>query len=266
MWSDIETEEDGFWTKLVENSIYNNPVTQGGYLIYEGVRWVLKQASPESASEKSFKLIPFPVSNPVVYHFHPVAFVEQVRRMFCCEVDISFQSGLTKERCDVVSSFSLSFLQKIGSLSENPQIIISSTIRTASQQANAMYTNLKNGNNIRYAAPGRAVVDVYNKKVANGKTETEILNKMIEKIKELQKVNKIVSRHCVSKESYNKLNVIDISFRYNRLKNPKDFIRQLAKETSVKKVIHPFSAMEQISKVSYDKHEPAVHVEIYQNN
>ncbi len=81
MWSDIETEEDGFWTKLVENSIYNNPVTQGGYLIYEGVRWVLKQASPESASEKSFKLIPFPVSNPVVYHFHPVAFVEQMRRM-----------------------------------------------------------------------------------------------------------------------------------------------------------------------------------------
>ncbi len=66
-------------------------MTQGGYLIYEGVRWVLQQATPESASEKSFKLIPFPVSNSVVYHFHPVAFVEQMKLLFsCCKADWSF--------------------------------------------------------------------------------------------------------------------------------------------------------------------------------
>ncbi len=106
MWSDIETEEDGFWTKLVDNSLYNNPVTQGAYLIYEGVRWVLKQASPESASEKSFKLIPFPVSNPVVYHFHPVAFVEQMRRM---EYRLILTEALRNEIIRTVSKFEGNF-------------------------------------------------------------------------------------------------------------------------------------------------------------
>jgi predicted chitinase len=38
--------------------------------------------------EEAIPLSPFPIANPVVYHFHPVAFVEQMRRMggcFCYE-------------------------------------------------------------------------------------------------------------------------------------------------------------------------------------
>jgi len=220
-------------------------------------------AAATKPKEEKQSLVPFPKS-PKVYHFHPIAFVEQMRMMSLANIDVSFQTVISKYRRSVVSKESIGLLKQIGSQSNNKKITISSTIRSSDNQANAMYTNLKKGRNIRYAAPGRAVVEVYKKATKDKKLKAVVLKAMKDKIEELQKENKIVSRHCVSKEAYATLNVIDISFKYGSLSNPKDFVRELAKEDKIKRIIHPFVGVETISKVSYDKNEPAVHIEVYQ--
>ncbi|GAF05860.1 hypothetical protein [Saccharicrinis fermentans] len=52
--------------------------TTGKYLKFEDSSWVSKT---DSSNESPVDLVAFPIDNPVVYHFHPVAFVEQMRRI-----------------------------------------------------------------------------------------------------------------------------------------------------------------------------------------
>lgn len=174
---------------------------------------------------------------------------------------VFFDSGLTEERKKVVSEFTIKLLEKAAENSSNDEVIITSTIRSTRKQAEIMYENENSGNHIRYASAGREIVAVFNKGKKDGEKKENIIIKMDDKIKELAKKDSRVSRHCVPIEVYNKNNIIDISFTRG-VKNPRDLIRELVKDSAVTKVIHPLSNVTPNSKISYDSNEPAIHVEI----
>jgi len=174
---------------------------------------------------------------------------------------VYFDSGLTEERVKVVSQFTISVLEKAAKNSTNDKLIITSTIRSTRKQAEVMYSNESNGNHIRYAAPGRAVIAVFNTGKSRGDSKEKIISDMDRKIKELSENGQRVSLHCVSKEAYNKNNIIDISYSRGA-KNPRDLIRELVKDPAVTKIIHPLNNVVSNSKIKYDTKEPAIHVEI----
>ncbi|WP_227625535.1 M23 family metallopeptidase [Geofilum rubicundum] len=77
IWEEIESRKGSYASKFVKGALLTNPLTTGGYLTYEGVKWLYRKFR----SDEEIPLSPFPVNNPVVYHFHPIAFVEGMRRM-----------------------------------------------------------------------------------------------------------------------------------------------------------------------------------------
>ncbi|WP_312076611.1 hypothetical protein [Chryseobacterium sp.] len=174
---------------------------------------------------------------------------------------VSFDSGLTEERVKVVSQFTISLLEKAAKSSANDKLIITSTIRSTRKQAEVMYSNENSGNHIRYAAPGRAVITVFNAGKNRGDSKEKIISDMDKKIKELSENGQRVSLHCVSKEAYSKNNIIDISYSRGA-KNPRDLIRELVKDPAVTKIIHPLNNVVSNNKIRYDAKEPAIHVEI----
>jgi len=124
-----------------------------------------------------------------------------------------------------------------------------------------MYNNESNGNHIRYAAPGREVIAVFNNGKKAGHSKEKIISDMDSKIKELSALGRRVSLHCVSEEVYKKNNIIDISYTRG-IKNPRDLIRELVKDPAVTKVIHPLNNVIANDKIKFDSKEPAIHVEI----
>lgn len=120
-------------------------------------------------------------------------------------------SGVNEEwRRNIISEKTKKILAYLAKEAGMNKIYITSTIRTAESQANAMY-----GQNIRYTAPGEAVKRVRDECKAKNMTKEQTISKMVEKIIELQKQNKKVSKHCVSTEQYNKINVVDIGLNSN---------------------------------------------------
>lgn len=174
---------------------------------------------------------------------------------------VTFDPGLTEERKNIVNSFTISLLERAAQNSSNKKIIITSTIRTSQQQAEAMYNNKSIGKDIRYAESGKKVIEIYNLGVKNGDSKEKIISDMKNKIEELTKEGKKVSKHCVSEETYAKNNIIDISYKRG-IKNPRDFIRELAKDSSVTRVIHPLNNVVINDKISYDPSEGAIHIEV----
>ena len=86
---------------------------------------------------------------------------------------------------------------------------------------------------------------------------------MDKKIIELSNQGKRVSLHCVSKETYAKNNIIDISYTRG-VTNKIDLTKELAKDDHITKIIHPFANLGTSGKLKYDSKEPAIHVEIKQ--
>jgi len=174
---------------------------------------------------------------------------------------VTFDPGLTEERKNIVNSFTISLLERAAQNSSNKKIIITSTIRTPQEQAEAMYNNESTGKHIRYAESGKKVIEIYNLGVKKGDSKEKIISDMKNKIEELAKEGKRVSKHCVSEEIYAKNNIIDISYKRG-IKNPRDFIKELAKDNSVTKIIHPLNNVIISNKISYDSSEEAIHIEI----
>jgi hypothetical protein len=176
---------------------------------------------------------------------------------------VTFDSDLEEDRKKIVSSKTIKILEKAAIASSNDSVIITSTVRSPRKQAEAMYTNENNGKHIAYAAPGREVIKVYNDgKSANLSKESIILN-MTNKINELSREGKKVSRHCVSDEDYAICNTIDVSFSKG-LKNPRDFINSLTDDSALSTIIHPLSGVISHPKVKYDNQEQAIHIQITQ--
>lgn len=120
-------------------------------------------------------------------------------------------SGVNEEwRRNIVSEKTKKILAFLAKEAGMNKIYITSTIRTAESQANAMYSQ-----NIRYTAPGEEVKRVRDECKAKNMRKEQTISKMVEKIIELQKQNKKVSKHCVSTEQYNKVDVVDIGLNSN---------------------------------------------------
>ena len=82
IWDDIAPKEKGFWSSWFEGLLATNPTTAPGYWTFKGARWVYDRAMEHFSEEVPLK--PFPANQPVVYHFHPIAFVEQMKRISDC--------------------------------------------------------------------------------------------------------------------------------------------------------------------------------------
>ena len=79
IWEDIAPKEKGFWSSWFEGLLATNPTTAPGYWTFKGAQWVYDRAMEHFSEEVPLK--PFPANQPIVYHFHPVAFVEEMKRM-----------------------------------------------------------------------------------------------------------------------------------------------------------------------------------------
>lgn len=174
---------------------------------------------------------------------------------------VYFDDGIIEDRRTIVSQTTIKILEKAAISSSNDKVIITSTIRFTKRQAEAMYSNESNGKHIRYASPGRAVLNVYKIGKANGQSKEKILSDMDTKIKELSLKGQRVSKHCVSDEVYANNNILDVSYSRG-IKNPKDFINELAKDSAVTKILHPLSGVASTGKIIYDTGEAAIHIEI----
>ena len=120
-------------------------------------------------------------------------------------------SGINEEwRRTIVSEKTKKVLAYLAKEAGMDKIYITSTIRTAESQADAMY-----GQNIKYTPPGEAVKAIRDECKTKKMSKEETIKKMVEKIIELQDKNQVVSKHCVSKSSYNKINVVDIGLNSN---------------------------------------------------
>lgn len=120
-------------------------------------------------------------------------------------------SGINEEwRRNLVSEKTKKVLAHLAKEAGMDKIYITSSIRTPEAQAQAMYNQ-----NIKYARPGEMVKAVRDACKAQNMSKEQTIKKMVEKIIELQEKNLVVSRHCVSKSSYNKRNVIDIGLNTN---------------------------------------------------
>jgi hypothetical protein len=177
------------------------------------------------------------------------------------EVKIEFDSSIPETLQQEVGTTTKTILKICGERSGNDKIMITSCRRTPEIQAEAMYTNLKNGRVIKYTSPGQQVTEVYNNMKKRGASKDKIIEAMVAKINSLITDNFIVSKHCVSITSYAELNVIDVT---KNLSNLTKFIQELADQSNVSQVIAPFVMKSSIPKVKYDANEPAIHIEIIQ--
>ncbi len=85
IWEGIEVRKSSYRTKFVNGALMSSPIIMGEYLIYKLGKWVYERMAYGDKKEEEIPLSPFPIANPVVSHFHPVAFVEQMRRIFLKE-------------------------------------------------------------------------------------------------------------------------------------------------------------------------------------
>ncbi|MDK9605692.1 lytic transglycosylase [Lelliottia wanjuensis] len=163
----------------------------------------------------------------------------------------------------LVSSKSLEILKGIMKTAGVHKITITSTLRTAQKQVDAMYTNMQS-KGIQsqlnyYAAPGRAVVRAGVDAGGNDiSKKEEVKLAMINKVIALQGEGKLVSRHCVSEEMYATRNVFDIS---------KNFSTKESVQLAFDKALNDYAESNDGFKfISPFKHsgEPAFHVEIEQ--
>lgn len=123
---------------------------------------------------------------------------------------VTYKGTLSKDK-HIVSEYSKSVIKMALKESGMTHAVITSTLRTPKEQAEIMLKNAKL--NLKdqfklYGANGDKVLSVYKKN--KSKKDSELITLMENKILELAKDQKRVSKHCVTKESYLKTNVIDI--------------------------------------------------------
>lgn len=176
---------------------------------------------------------------------------------------VKFRTDISEKLQSLVSAHSIDVIKGIMKSAGVHKITITSTLRTPEEQVEAMYNNMCNkgvqSQLDYYAAAGREVVLVG---IAVGgidkSKENQVKKAMIDKVNSLQKDGRLVSKHCVSLESYAQRNVFDISKRLLPVTLQRAFdkaITKYVKDNPGKvKYISPFE----------NRGEPAFHVEIVQ--
>lgn len=176
---------------------------------------------------------------------------------------VKFRTDISEKLQSLVSAHSIDVIKGIMKSAGVHKITITSTLRTPEEQVEAMYNNMCNkgvqSQLDYYAAAGREVVQVG---IAVGgidkSKENQVKKAMVDKVNSLQKDGRLVSKHCVSLESYAQRNVFDISKRLLPVTLQRAFdkaITKYVKDNPGKvKYISPFE----------NRGEPAFHVEIVQ--
>lgn len=176
---------------------------------------------------------------------------------------VKFRTDISEKLQSLVSAHSIDVIKGIMKSAGVHKITITSTLRTPEEQVEAMYNNMCNkgvqSQLDYYAAAGREVVQVG---IAVGgidkSKENQVKKAMIDKVNSLKKDGRLVSKHCVSLESYAQRNVFDISKRLLPVTLQRAFdqaITKYVKDNPGKvKYISPFE----------NRGEPAFHVEIVQ--
>jgi hypothetical protein len=127
---------------------------------------------------------------------------------------------------DKISSASLNIIRKIAKASNNPKVYITSTIRSAREQAEIMYNQTsKYGVNRQYklyGSSGDRIIDVYVEENNKGSDRNITIGKMEQKIIDIGAFN--ISHHA---GNHNKINVFDVSAK--RLNNPSAFWKEAKK-------------------------------------
>jgi len=149
-----------------------------------------------------------------------------------------------------VSAYSRKVIEEILNKSGVPQIMVTSTARTANEQARIMYENIErhglDHQKKLYGPYGDKVLEVYSRLKTQGKSKTEIIERMRIKISSLGPGK--VSRHAGDP---NKLNVIDIAPSSINLAVRKKFENAVKSDPRVSKFLAPPG-------------DPAYHIEIPQ--
>ena len=176
---------------------------------------------------------------------------------------VKFQTDISENLQSLVSAHSIDVIKGIMKSAGVHKITITSTLRTPEEQVEAMYNNMCNkgvqSQLDYYAAAGREVVQVG---IAVGgidkSKENQVKKAMVDKVNSLQKEGRLVSKHCVSLESYAQRNVFDISKRLLPVTLQRAFDKAITKyvkdNPGEMKYISPFD----------NRGEPAFHVEIVQ--
>lgn len=140
------------------------------------------------------------------------------------------------------------------------EMVITSTQRTPHTQAEAMYANIADGRNIRYKWAGEQVCELCRTLRGQKKPKADIIAAMVKRIEELSEQGYRVSNHCVSDAVYDRMNVIDVSYRNISTATAIEAIKAFTQRIEVVKIIQPLSYRLQ----GYDASEPAIHLEIRQ--
>ena len=176
---------------------------------------------------------------------------------------VKFQTDISENLQSLVSAHSIDVIKGIMKSAGVHKITITSTLRTPEEQVEAMYNNMCNkgvqSQLDYYAAAGREVVQAG---IAVGgidkSKDNQVKKAMVDKVNSLQKEGRLVSKHCVSLESYAQGNVFDISKRLLPVTLQRAFDKAITKyvkdNPGEMKYISPFDS----------RGEPAFHVEIVQ--
>lgn len=176
---------------------------------------------------------------------------------------VKFQTDISENLQSLVSAHSIDVIKGIMKSAGVHKITITSTLRTPEEQVEAMYNNMCNkgvqSQLDYYAAAGREVVQAG---IAVGgidkSKENQVKKAMVDKINSLQKEGRLVSKNCISLESYAQRNVFDISKRLLPVTLQRAFDKAITKyvkdNPGEMKYISPFD----------NRGEPAFHVEIVQ--
>ena len=116
-----------------------------------------------------------------------------------------------KESSKIVSDYSINVIKLALKEAGMDKAVITSTIRTAEEQAKIMLKNAKKNLAAQYrlyGSKGDSVLKVYESN--KEKSDAEITKLMVAKIEEITKGDSRVSKHCVSSDTYKKMNIIDI--------------------------------------------------------
>lgn len=134
----------------------------------------------------------------------------------------------------VVSKLTVSVLEKAMKAAKDDEITITSTMRSARSQAEAMYANLErtgaDEQKAIYGDAGDKVIDVYVKDKKAKKSKSVIISNMESKINEVGPSN--VSKHCGDPA---KLNVVDVA--HSSISNKTAFYNALKADPNVSKVL-----------------------------
>ncbi|PUA26333.1 MAG: peptidoglycan-binding protein [Cellvibrio sp. 79] len=134
-------------------------------------------------------------------------------------INVTYSSDIDENR-RIVSSYAINVIKIALKECGMNQAVITSTLRTPEDQAAIMYKNAKANFEKQkdlYGKNGDDVLEVF--KENKSKPKDEVIELMKDKIEKLLEKDKKVSNHCITVESFKKMNTFDIGLKSTKAKS-----------------------------------------------